>query len=45
MSTAASMACHSSLRVEDRDAMLDLGSGRDEDFERLDELLAAYVAV
>lgn len=27
--------------VEDRDAMLDLDSGRDEDFERLDELLAA----
>jgi uncharacterized protein YndB with AHSA1/START domain len=32
------------LSVEDRDAMLDLDSGRDEDFERLDELLAAYVA-
>jgi uncharacterized protein YndB with AHSA1/START domain len=31
------------LSVEDRDAMLDLDSGRDEDFERLDELLAAYV--
>ena len=30
--------------VEDRDAMLDLDSGRDEDFERLDELLAAGVA-
>ena len=30
--------------VEDRDAMLDLDSGRDEDFERLDELLAARVA-
>jgi uncharacterized protein YndB with AHSA1/START domain len=30
--------------VEDRDAMIDLDSGRDEDFERLDELLAAYVA-
>lgn len=30
--------------VEDRDAMLDLDSGRDEDFERLDELLAATVA-
>ncbi len=27
--------------VEHRDAMLDLDSGRDEDFERLDELLAA----
>lgn len=32
------------LSVEDRDSMLDLDSGRDEDFERLDELLAAYVA-
>ena len=32
------------LSVEDRDAMLDLDSGRDEDFERLDELLAAAVA-
>jgi uncharacterized protein YndB with AHSA1/START domain len=32
------------LSVEDRDAMLDLDSGRDEDFERLDELLAAFVA-
>ena len=32
------------LSVEDRDAMLDLDSGRDEDFARLDELLAAYVA-
>ena len=32
------------LSVEDRDAMLDLDSGRDEDFERLDELLAAGVA-
>ena len=32
------------LTVEDRDAMLDLDSGRDEDFERLDELLAAGVA-
>jgi uncharacterized protein YndB with AHSA1/START domain len=29
--------------VEDRDAMLDLDSGRDEDFERLDELLVANV--
>ena len=29
--------------VEDRDAMLDLDSGRDEDFERLDELLVASV--
>jgi uncharacterized protein YndB with AHSA1/START domain len=27
--------------VEDRDAMLDLDAGRDEDFERLDELLVA----
>jgi len=33
------------LSVEDRDAMQDLDSGRDEDFERLDELLAAQVAV
>jgi uncharacterized protein YndB with AHSA1/START domain len=32
------------LSGEDRDAMLDLDSGRDEDFERLDELLAALVA-
>ncbi len=31
--------------VDDRDAMLDLDSGRDEDFERLDQLLAAGVAV
>ena len=29
--------------VEDRDAMLDLDAGRDEDFERLDELLMAKV--
>ena len=29
--------------VEDRDAMLDLDAGRDEDFERLDELLMANV--
>jgi uncharacterized protein YndB with AHSA1/START domain len=33
------------LSVEDRDAMRDLDSGRDEDFERLDEVLAAQVAV
>jgi len=31
--------------VEARDAMLDLDSGRDEDFERLDEHLAAHVVV
>lgn len=29
------------LSVEDRDAQADLDSGRDEDFERLEELLAA----
>jgi uncharacterized protein YndB with AHSA1/START domain len=29
--------------VEDRDAMLDLDAGRDEDFARLDELLMANV--
>jgi uncharacterized protein YndB with AHSA1/START domain len=31
--------------IEARDAMLDVDSGMDEDFERLDELLAARVSV
>ena len=38
---AASTACSVYPSVEARDAMLDVDSGMDEDFERLDEHLAS----